>query len=357
MSSRWSAGDEVVLREIWRGRVWSGRPVTMVLDRPELVGLYIPAGASWMRPVTLDEGTMRLPKSDWKLVETRQTIDALRLTTPGADHSVLMLWPEGHGDLTCWYVNLEEPLRRTSAGFDYMDVVNETTQNNRWKKNAPGRGWEVPWYRLNLLLLRERNDTLTLDDPRPGFDELSLLVSAVVTKLYRNLRARFFSLALCRARERRLAIPLAKRARVILFVCKGNICRSPFADSYARKVFPASFTIESCGYYPIDNRPCPDRAVHAAEELGVDLGNHRSKLATGELLNKATLILTFDEEDRKTILDRFPGSRDKTFDLGVLAPDGDVWISDPYGGTVEGFHATYTTIKQTLDYCAANLSR
>lgn len=31
-------------------------------------------------------------------------------------------------------------------GFDYMDVVNETTQNNQWKKNAPGRGWEVPWY-------------------------------------------------------------------------------------------------------------------------------------------------------------------------------------------------------------------
>ncbi len=31
-------------------------------------------------------------------------------------------------------------------GFDYMDVVNETTEDNEWKKNAPGTGWEVPWY-------------------------------------------------------------------------------------------------------------------------------------------------------------------------------------------------------------------
>ncbi len=138
MASRWSAGDRVVLREVWRGRVWSGRPVTVVRDQPDLVGLYIPAGATWMRPVTPDEGTMRLPKSDWKLVETRQPIDALRLATPGADHSVLLLWPEGHGDLTCWYVNLEEPLRRTPNGFDYMDqtldvVISPDFSEWHWK--------------------------------------------------------------------------------------------------------------------------------------------------------------------------------------------------------------------------------
>ena len=138
MASRWSAGDQVVLREIWGGRIWSGRPVTVVLDQPDLVGLYIPAGATWMRPVTPDEGTMRLPKSDWKLVATRQPIDALRLATPGADHSVLLLWPEGHGDLTCWYVNLEEPLRRTPTGFDYMDqtldvVISPDFSEWHWK--------------------------------------------------------------------------------------------------------------------------------------------------------------------------------------------------------------------------------
>ena len=82
MASRWSSGDGVVLREIWGGHVWSGRPVTR------------------------DEGTLRLPKSESKLVETRQPIDALRLATPGADHSVLLLWPEGHGDPNCLYVNL-----------------------------------------------------------------------------------------------------------------------------------------------------------------------------------------------------------------------------------------------------------
>ncbi len=138
MASRWNPGDQVVLREIWRGRVWSGRPVTVAMDEQDLLGLYIPAGATWKRPVALDEGILRLPKSEWTLVDTRQPIDALRLATPGADHSVLLLWPEGHGDLTCWYVNLEEPLRRTPRGFDYMDqtldiVISPDFSDWHWK--------------------------------------------------------------------------------------------------------------------------------------------------------------------------------------------------------------------------------
>jgi predicted RNA-binding protein associated with RNAse of E/G family len=49
-----------------------------------------------------------------------------------------LLWPEGHGDLICWYVNLEEPLRRTASGFDYMDqtldiVISPDLSEWHWK--------------------------------------------------------------------------------------------------------------------------------------------------------------------------------------------------------------------------------
>ena len=85
----------------------------------------MPAGATCKRPVTLDEGTLRLPKSDWTLVDTGQ-LDALRLATPRADHSVLLLWPEGHGG------NREEPLRHRAGGFDYLDQTLEIVIRH-WK--------------------------------------------------------------------------------------------------------------------------------------------------------------------------------------------------------------------------------
>ena len=43
--------------------------------------------------------------------------------TPGCRHSVLLLWTAGFGELLIWYVNLEEPLKRTAIGFDYLDQL------------------------------------------------------------------------------------------------------------------------------------------------------------------------------------------------------------------------------------------
>ena len=65
------------------------------------------------------------------------TEDALRLILPGQGHSVLLIWRK-RWDLLCWYVNLEEPFRRTHNGFDYMDqtldiVVQPDMSSWRWK--------------------------------------------------------------------------------------------------------------------------------------------------------------------------------------------------------------------------------
>lgn len=120
MSWRWQAGAQVVLREIWRGRVWSGRPVTVVQDMPELVALHIPPGTRWRPPRMRDGRPLRVPGDDWVLGDAVWFGGTLRLTQPGAAHSVEALFNE-KGAFVCWYVNLEEPLRRTAMGFDYMD--------------------------------------------------------------------------------------------------------------------------------------------------------------------------------------------------------------------------------------------
>ncbi len=108
-------GDVVVLREIWKERVWKARPWIVVRDRPDLLALWIPNGT----PTKVPPGS-GIPRDEWELEEGTFVRDALRLTTPGAAHSILLFWDEGA--FGGWYVNFERPLRRTALGFDYLDL-------------------------------------------------------------------------------------------------------------------------------------------------------------------------------------------------------------------------------------------
>jgi predicted RNA-binding protein associated with RNAse of E/G family len=67
------------------------------------------------------------------------TTDVLMLVTPGAAHSVYAMWEEGHTSFRCWYIDLQEPLRRTSMGFDTMDhlldVVVSYDRSEWWWKD------------------------------------------------------------------------------------------------------------------------------------------------------------------------------------------------------------------------------
>jgi hypothetical protein len=107
-------GDVVVLREIWKGRVWSARPWFVVHDRAEQLALFAPDGT----PTKIPAGSA-IPRDEWTLVDGTFRHDALRLTTPGEPHSVLLFWKDG--SFRGWYVNLERPLVRSPVGFDYLD--------------------------------------------------------------------------------------------------------------------------------------------------------------------------------------------------------------------------------------------
>jgi hypothetical protein len=126
----------------------------------------------------------------------------------------------------------------------------------------------------NLLTLRERSDTLTLDDPRPGLVELCWLVSMGLSAIGRRFRRKWLRLPFSRWLLRLRATHALKNAKTILFVCKGNICRSPFAQRVAEQLFFEGRTCWSAGYYDIDGRSSPEAAVRlrpgvdAAEEEG-----------------------------------------------------------------------------------------
>ena len=138
MTSRWRCGDQIVLREVWRGKVWSGKPVTVVEDTPDLLVLYMAAGTMCKMPVTPNGKLCHLLVGEWELADDRWIGDWLRLVRPGASHSALLLRTQGQSSQPKWYVNMEAPLCRTPLGFDYMDLMLDIVANPdlsewRWK--------------------------------------------------------------------------------------------------------------------------------------------------------------------------------------------------------------------------------
>jgi uncharacterized protein len=113
-------GEGIVLREVWRGRVFEARPTTVVRDDPDQLILLLPGGARCGVPIGADGLELRLPDRPWRLeIRPRGDRSILSFAWPATPYSVL-LWTT-HDDRRVWYVNLQEPLTRTPIGFDTVD--------------------------------------------------------------------------------------------------------------------------------------------------------------------------------------------------------------------------------------------
>jgi hypothetical protein len=117
---RWSPGDAVVLREVWRGRVFHARPATVVRDDPDQTMLLVPGSVACGVPIGDDETELRVPDRPWHLeVRERNANPILSFAWPDTPYAILR-WSTPDG-VHAWYVNLQDPLRRTPFGFDTTD--------------------------------------------------------------------------------------------------------------------------------------------------------------------------------------------------------------------------------------------
>jgi predicted RNA-binding protein associated with RNAse of E/G family len=114
-------------------------PFTVVEDREDLIALYIPKGALYKRFRRLSIAEARERGYSVALDDEVWRRDVLRLMYPGAHHSIWVFW-EREGDErrhTAYYVNMEEPFRRTSIGFDtndhMLDIMVTPDLEWRWK--------------------------------------------------------------------------------------------------------------------------------------------------------------------------------------------------------------------------------
>jgi hypothetical protein len=133
---RFEPGETIALRQTWEGLVWAARPATVVDDTPVQTMLFIPAGIRWMAPFH-DGKRLKIPQEDFELVELLyDEAHVLSFSWPNTHYAVLLFF---RPDLSTWnwYVNLEEPLRRTEIGYDTLDheldVIVEFDGSWRWK--------------------------------------------------------------------------------------------------------------------------------------------------------------------------------------------------------------------------------
>lgn len=75
----------------------------------------------------------------------------------------------------------------------------------------------------------------------------------------------------------------------VLFVCTGNSCRSQIAEGWLRSMSPPGLEVESAGTHPIDLHP---EAVRTMAEVGIDISSQHSKPLTGEMLERADVVVT-----------------------------------------------------------------
>ena len=137
---RWRAGETAVLRYITRdGRPGMSWPFTVVADGDDLVALFIPKGAIYRQFMPRPAAQLRERGHVLELRETEWPRDVLRLMYPGAHHSIWVFWEHEAGERrhSAYYVNMEEPFRRTAIGFDTndhtLDIVVRPDLSWRWK--------------------------------------------------------------------------------------------------------------------------------------------------------------------------------------------------------------------------------
>jgi predicted ATP-grasp superfamily ATP-dependent carboligase/protein-tyrosine-phosphatase len=251
------------------------------------------------------------------------------------------MWVEGRRDFPQAY----------RAGVYCRNLVNDALwMTKAWRADRhdltdTGSPPRQPLELLRLVTLREHSDTFVRDDPWPGFAELAVAAHRIWLRGVRIIARAWSRRRESRANDARRALRGASR---ILFVCKGNICRSAFAQHLAERVLPAEVQVGSCGYHPEAGRSCPSEAIYVAEEMGIDLRSHRSAILSPTMLRDADVVFVFDEENYQILDDRHAWAMPKVHFLGLLGPQSRVAIRDPAGGSLADFRVAYATIRSSL---------
>ena len=181
--------------------------------------------------------------------------------------------------------------------------------------------------------------------------------------LKRHLRDMRWSL-----KGRNIATPkLPAGVKSMLFVCLGNICRSPFAELIARRRLAergVQVLCASAGINPRQGDRSPADACRAASSFGISLDVHIAQPLTAELLDAHDAVIVMEASQLEQLARMYPHARHRLLLLPLFEADEVTSayerynIEDPFSQPLAAFEACYRRIDRAVSkmLTAMNLS-
>lgn len=143
------------------------------------------------------------------------------------------------------------------------------------------------------------------------------------------------------------------RKRTVLFVCTGNVCRSPmvagfFYDKLIREQADGRVRVRSAGIWALEGMPASAYALQVMNEHDLDISAHRGRALTQSDVDEADLILVMTERHASIVTRDFLHSEGKTYLLSEMA--GSRYdIEDPYSGSLPEYRRTASELQDLVE--------
>jgi protein-tyrosine phosphatase len=138
----------------------------------------------------------------------------------------------------------------------------------------------------------------------------------------------------------------------ILFICIGNICRSPMAEGLLKQALPDK-AVCSAGLDAMVGAPADPLSVRLMQEHGIDISTHRAQNLASWMIHEADLILTMDNAQRRFIETNYPASRGKVV---RLCEDSQYDVPDPYRLGAARFQLAFELISDGVERLAQKIA-
>lgn len=140
----------------------------------------------------------------------------------------------------------------------------------------------------------------------------------------------------------------------VLFLCLGNICRSPLAEGVFAELIrsnreEASFVVDSAGTsaYHVGEPPDPG-SVRIAKANGIDISHQRSRALTRHDLEQFDFIIPMDRSNRSALAGKLPDERIARLREFDSEATGSLDVPDPWGGGTNGFADVFAIVDRAM---------
>ena len=146
----------------------------------------------------------------------------------------------------------------------------------------------------------------------------------------------------------------------ILFVCTGNTCRSPMAETLANKIFKEKnldIKADSAGISVNLSSGASENSVSTMRDYNIDLSGHKAKNITKKIFDENDFILTMTKQHKIFLEQKFFYANNKIFTLSKFACNKDYDIIDPFGCDLEIYKRCANEILDFIKIIADKFSK